>query len=95
MEPTLSPTRSTKRTYKLHGTLVGVDILHHSIMIQPSKHDGTRDRRLIIRFDSEIITGAERRALADLVDEAGEWVSALYVNEDHCSFLKQLHLPVA
>ena len=95
MKPSLSPTRSTKRTYKLHGTLVGVDGLHHSIMIQPSKHDGTRVRHLIIRSDSEIIAGTERRALADLVDEVGEWVSAHYVNEDHCSFLKQLHLPVA
>jgi len=95
MEPSLSPTRSIKRTYKLHGRLVGVDVLHHSIMIQPSKHDGTRVHRLIIRLDSEIIAGTERRVLADLVDEVGEWVSALYVNEDHCSFLKQLHLPVA
>ncbi len=95
MEPSISPTRSTKRTYTLHGTLVGVDLLHHSIMIQPSKHDGTRVRRLIIRLDSKIIAGTERRVLADLIDEVGEWVSALYVNEDHCSFLKQLHLPVA
>jgi len=82
-------------TYKLHGTLVGVDVLHHSTMIQPSKHDGTHVRRLIIRLDSEIIAGTERRALADLVDEVGEWVSAFYVNEDHCSFLKQPHLTVA
>jgi hypothetical protein len=95
MEPSLSPTRSTKRTYKLHGTLVGVDVLHHSIMIQPSKHDGTRVRRLIIRSDSEIIVGTERWVLADLIDEVGEWVSAHYGKEDHCSFLKQLHLPVA
>lgn len=95
MEPSLSPTRSTKRTYTLHGTLVGVDALHHSIMIQPSKHDGTRVRRLIIRLDSKIIAGTERRVLDDLVDEVGEWVSAFYVNEDHCSFLKQLRLPVA
>ena len=94
MEPTLSPTCSNKRTYKLHGTLVGVDVLHHRIMIQPSKHDGTRVRRLIIRLDSKIITGTERRTLANLVDEVGEWVSALYVNKDRCSFLKQLHLPV-
>lgn len=95
MEPFLSPTRSTKRMYTLHGTLVGVDVLHHSIMIQPSRHDGTRVRRLIIRLDSKIIAGTKRRVLADLVAEVGEWVSALYVNEEHCSFLKQLHLPVA
>jgi len=49
MEPSLSPTRSTKRTYTLHGTLVGVDLPHQCIVIQPSKHDGTRVRRLIIR----------------------------------------------
>lgn len=95
MEPSLSPTRSTKRMYTLHGTLVGVDVLHHTIMIQPSRHDGTRVRRLIIRLDSKIIAGTERRVLADLVDELGEWISALYVNEEHCSFLKQLNLPVA
>jgi hypothetical protein len=95
MELSLSPTRSTKRTYTLHGTLVGVDVLHHSIMFQPSKHHGTRVRRLIIRLDSKIIAGTERGVLDDLVEEVGEWVSALSVNEEHCSFLKQLHLPVA
>lgn len=97
MEPSLSPNRSTKRayTYKLHGTLVGVDLPHHCIVILPSKHDGTRVRRLIIRSDSEIIAGSERRALADLVDEVGEWVNVHYINEDHCSFLKQLRLPMS
>lgn len=95
MEPSLSPTHSTKRTYTLHGTLVGVDVLHHSIMIQPSKHEGTRVRRLIIRLDSKIIPGTEHRVLDDLVDEVGERVSAFYVPEDHCSFLKQLRLPMA
>jgi hypothetical protein len=93
MEPSVSPTRSTERTYKLHGTLVGVDVPHHSIVTQPSKHDGTRVRRLIIGSDSEIFAGTERKVLADLIADVGEWVSAHYVKEDHCAFLKQLHLP--
>ena len=94
MKPSVTPTRSTKRTYKLHGTLVGVDLLHQRIVIQPSKHDGTRVRRLIIRSDSEIIAGTERRVLADLIADVGEWVNAHYVNENHCAFLKQLLLRV-
>lgn len=80
MEPSVSPTRSTKRTYKLHGTLVGADVPHQSIVIQPSEHDGTRVRRLIIRPDSEIFAGTERKVLADLIADVGEWVSAHYVN---------------
>jgi len=86
MKPSATPTRSTKRTYKLHGPLVGVDLLHQRIVIQPSKQDGTRVRRLIIRSDSEIIAGTERRVLADLIADVGEWVNAHYVNENHWLF---------
>jgi hypothetical protein len=93
MEPSVSPTRSPKRTYKLHGTLVSVDVPHRSIAIQPSKHNGTRVRCLIIRPDSVIIAGTERKVLADLIADVGEWVSAYYVKEDHDAVLKQLHLP--
>lgn len=93
MEPSVSPMRSPKKTYKLHGTLVSVDVPHQSIMIQPSKHDGTRVRRLIIRPESEILAGSEHKALVDLIVDVGEWVTAHYVKEDDRAFLKQLHVP--
>lgn len=93
MEHSISPMRSTRKTYKLRGTLVNVDVTHQIIVIQPSEHDGKRVRRLTIRPDSEILAGTERKALADLTVDVGEWVSAHYVKEDNQAVLKTLHVP--
>lgn len=93
MERSISPAGSTKRTYKLHGILVSVDVTHQVIVIQPSEHDGKRVRRLIITPESEILAGTEHKALADLLVDIGEWVSAHYVKEDNRTVLRKLHVP--
>ncbi len=85
------PERAVKRTYKLRGTLVGLDLVHHTLVIQPSEHDGKRVRRLDIRPDSEILAGDERKTLADLI--VGDWVSAQFVKEGEHEVLKRLHMP--
>ncbi|HXF93915.1 MAG TPA: hypothetical protein VNK46_14275 [Nitrospiraceae bacterium] len=71
--------RTVKRSYKLRGTLVGLDLVHHTIVIQPSEHDGKRVRRLVVRPDSEILAGDERKTLADLI--VGDWISAQFVKK--------------
>ncbi len=91
MTPHTVQKRMTKRTYKLRGTLVGVDLVHHVIVIQPSEHDGKRVRRLSVMADSEILAGDERKTLADLV--VGEWVTAQFVKQEDHRELKRLHIP--
>ncbi len=71
--------RTVKRTYKLRGTLVGLDLVHHTIVIQPAEHEGKRVRRLAVRPDSEILAGDERKTLADLI--VGDWISAQFVKK--------------
>ncbi|MEW6246887.1 MAG: hypothetical protein AB1555_09275 [Nitrospirota bacterium] len=83
--------RTSQKAYKLRGTLVGLDLVHHTIVIQPSEHDGKRVRRLDVRPDSEILAGDERKTLADLI--VGDWVSAQFVKEGEHEVLKRLHIP--
>lgn len=80
-----------KRTYKLRGTLVGLDLIHHTIMIQPSERDGKRVRCLDVMPDSEILAGDKVKTLADLI--VGDRVSAQFVKEGNHEFLKRLHIP--
>ncbi len=83
--------RTSPKTYKLRGTLIGLDLVHHTIVIQPSEHDGRRIRRLAVPADSEILAGDERKTLADLI--VGDRVSAQFVKEGEREVLKKLHLP--
>lgn len=91
MTPNTVQKRMAKRTYKLRGTLIAVDLVQHVIVIQPSEHDGKRVRRLSVTPDSEILAGDERKTVADLV--AGEWVTAQFVKQEDYEELKRLHIP--
>lgn len=89
MTPNTFQKRTAKRTYKLRGTVVGLDLVHRTIVIQPSVHDGKRVRRLSVLPDSEILAGDERKTLADLV--GGDWVTAQFVKEEDHEVLKREH----
>ncbi len=91
MTPNTFQKRTAKRTYKLRGTVVGLDLVHRTIVIQPSVHDGKRVRRLSVLPDSEILAGDERKTLADVI--VGDWVTAQFVKEEDHEVLKQLHIP--
>ena len=79
------------RTHKLRGTLVSVDLVNHTIVIQPSEHDGKRARRLKVMPDSKIFAGGEPLTLADVI--VGDWVQVHFVNEEDQAVLKSLHVP--
>lgn len=84
-------TRTAPTVYKLRGTLVGLDLVHRTIMVQPSERDGKRVRCLDVLPDSEILAGGQAKTLADLV--IGDRVSAQCVKDGERERLKRLHIP--
>lgn len=87
---TVQPPASS-RIYKLKGSLVAVDLVNHTIAIQPSEHGWKRVRRLMVTPESEILARGERQTLADAL--VGDWVHAHFVKDGDRLVLKSLHIP--
>ncbi|TAJ23597.1 MAG: hypothetical protein EPO64_10945 [Nitrospirae bacterium] len=87
---TVQPLASSK-SYKLRGTLVAVDLVHHTIAIQLSEHGWKRARRLMVTPESEILARGERKTLADAL--VGDRVHAHFTKDGDRAVLKRLHIP--
>ncbi|MER3422741.1 MAG: hypothetical protein C4293_05455 [Nitrospiraceae bacterium] len=79
------------RAYKLRGTIIAVDLLNHTILIQPSEHQGKRLRQLTVGPESEIFAGDEYGTMADLI--VGDWVNIQFANQGEQSVIRKLHVP--
>lgn len=81
------------KIFKLRGTLVAVDLVNHTVTIQPSEHDAKKVRRLAVMPASRILAGDEHKTLADVM--VGDWVHAHFVKEGDHAVLTSLHIPRA